>query len=172
MIQTMKFGLLKHILSSGKPLYWDLNAHWVALGYRSSVQASTRISPYEMLFGLDPVVPPAQRVDGGDELDFLDDPNKAFDSWLRRGLRMKEHCLVVGGNWKIAQHRDKLHYAKMRGGGLTSIVRKFSPNMYVYVRRLQEIKGALTPLTNLPFSELSKLLVMDNYYYKVNVRHY
>jgi hypothetical protein len=35
----------------------------------------------------------------------------------------------------------------MRGGGFTSIVRKFSPNMYVYVCRLQEIKGDLTPLT-------------------------
>ena len=90
------------------------------------MQASTGLSPYEMLFGLDPVVPPAQRVDRGDEVDFLDDPNKAFESWLRRGLQMKEHCLVAGGNLKIAQRRDKLHYAKMRGGGFTSIVRKFS----------------------------------------------
>ncbi len=35
----------------------------------------------------------------------------------------------------------------MRGGGLTSIVRKFSPNQYVYVRRLKEVKGGLTPVT-------------------------
>jgi hypothetical protein len=35
----------------------------------------------------------------------------------------------------------------MRGGGFTGIVRKFTPNMYVYVRQLQEIKGGLTPLT-------------------------
>ena len=48
MVQTMKFGLKKHILSSGKPLDWDLNAAWVAFGYRSSVQASTGLSPYEM----------------------------------------------------------------------------------------------------------------------------
>ena len=89
-----------------------------------------------MLFGLYPVVPPAQRVDWGEEVDWLDDSNKAFESWIRRGLRMKEHCLVARGNLRIAQHRDKLHYAKMRGGGFTSIVRKFSPNMYVYVRRL------------------------------------
>jgi hypothetical protein len=60
---------------------------------------------------------------------------------------MKEHCIVAGGKIKIAQHRDKLHYAKMRGGGLTSIARKFPPNMYVYVRRLKEIKSGLSPLT-------------------------
>jgi hypothetical protein len=90
-----------------------------------------------MLFGLDPVVPPAQREDWGVEIDFLDDEDKALESWARRGMQMKDHCIVAGGNLKIAQHRDKLHYAKMRGGGLTSIVRTFSPNMYVYVRRLK-----------------------------------
>jgi hypothetical protein len=47
----MKYGLKKHILASGKILEWDLIAPWVALGYRSSVQASTGLSPYEMLFG-------------------------------------------------------------------------------------------------------------------------
>jgi hypothetical protein len=60
---------------------------------------------------------------------------------------MKDHCIEAGGNLKIAQHRDKLHYAKMRGEGLTSIVRNFYPNMYVYERRLKEIKGGLSPLT-------------------------
>jgi hypothetical protein len=31
-----------------------------------------------MLFGLDPVVSPAQREDWGDEVDFLDDVEKAL----------------------------------------------------------------------------------------------
>jgi hypothetical protein len=122
LVQTMKYGLKKHILVSGKPSEWDLNAHWVALAYRSSVHASTSLSPYEMLLGLDPVVPPAQREDWGVEKDFLDDLDKAYESWDRRGMRMKAHCIAAGGNLKIAQRRDKLHYAKMRGGGLTSIV--------------------------------------------------
>jgi hypothetical protein len=158
MVQTMKFGLKKHILASGKPLEWDLNAHWVALGYRSSVQASTGFSPYEMLFGLDPVVPPAQRESWGDDVDFLDNADKALESWAKRGIRMKDHCIVAGGNLKIAQHRDKLHYAKMRGGGLTSIVRKFAPGMYVYVRRLKEIKGGLSPLTKPAILKIKQVL--------------
>ena len=57
------------------------------------MQASTGLSPYEMLFGLDPVVPPAQRVDWGEDVDWLDDSNKAFESWIRRGLHMKEALL-------------------------------------------------------------------------------
>jgi hypothetical protein len=80
MVQTMKYGLKKHILALGKPLEWDVNAHWVALGYRSSVQAFTCLSPYEMLFGLDPVIPPAQRKDWGDEINFFDDVDKALES--------------------------------------------------------------------------------------------
>ncbi len=79
MVQTMKFGLKKHILSSGIPADWDLNAAWVALGYRSSVQASTGLSPYEMLFGLDPVVPPAHRVDWGEEVCLLYSSDAAYD---------------------------------------------------------------------------------------------
>jgi hypothetical protein len=45
MVQTMKYGFKNQVLGSGKPLEWDLNAHWVALGYRISVQASRGPSP-------------------------------------------------------------------------------------------------------------------------------
>jgi hypothetical protein len=73
-------------------------------------------------------------------------------------MRMKYHCIVAGENLKIALHRDKLHYAKMRGGGLTSIVRKCSPNMYVYVRSLKEIKGALTLVTKPAILRIKQVL--------------
>ncbi len=69
-----------------------------------------------MLFGLNPVVPPGSRDKWGDEVDFLDHPDKALESFLRRGKLMKEHCLAAGGNLKIAQHRDTLRNAKIRGG--------------------------------------------------------
>jgi transposase InsO family protein len=46
MIQTMEMGMKKVILSFGKPQDWDLKAPWVAMGYRTSLQASTGLSPY------------------------------------------------------------------------------------------------------------------------------
>ena len=147
MIQTMKLGIKKLILSYGYPQDWDLKAPWVAMGYRTSVQASTGLSPYEMLFGLNPIVPPASRDKWGDDVDFLDHPDKALESFARRGELMKEHCLTAGGNLKIAQHRDTLRYAKIRGGGYTPKVRKFEVGQYVYVRRLKEVKGGLTPIS-------------------------
>jgi hypothetical protein len=59
---------------------------------------------------------------------------------------MKEHCLAAR-NLKIAQHRDTLRYAKIRGGGYTPKVMKCEVGQYVYVRRLQEVKGGLTPVS-------------------------
>jgi hypothetical protein len=60
---------------------------------------------------------------------------------------MKKHCLAAGGNLKIAQHRDTLRYAKIRGGGYTPKVKKFEVGQYVNVRPLQEVKGGLTPIS-------------------------
>jgi hypothetical protein len=80
MIQTMRMGIKKLILSYGQPQDRDLKAPWVAMGYRSSIQASTGLSPYEMLFGLNPIVPPASRDKCGDEVNFLDHPDKAVES--------------------------------------------------------------------------------------------
>jgi hypothetical protein len=120
------------------------------MSYRTYIEASTGLSPYEMLFGSNPVVPPEGRDKWGDDVDFWDHPDKALESFLRRGELMKEHCLAAGVNLKIAQHRDTLRYARIQGGGYTPKVRKFSVGPYVYVRRLQEAKGGLTPVSK-PF---------------------
>jgi transposase InsO family protein len=74
MILTMKMGMKKLILIYGQPQDWDLKAPWVAMCYRTSIQASTGLSPNEMLFGLNPIVPPS-RDKWGDEVDFLDNPD-------------------------------------------------------------------------------------------------
>jgi hypothetical protein len=113
-----------------------------------------------MLFGLNPIVPPASRDKWGDEVDFLDRPDKALESFLRRGELMKEHCLPARGNLKIAQHCDNLRYAKIRGGGYTPKVRKFSVGQYVYVRRLQEVKGGFTPVSK---PSILRIKVVEKY---------
>jgi hypothetical protein len=40
-----------------------------------------------------------------------------------------------------------LQYVKIRGGGYTPKVRKSEVGQYVHVRRLQEVKGGLTPIS-------------------------
>jgi hypothetical protein len=45
MIQTMKMGINKLILSYGQPQDWDIKSPWVAMGYITSIQASTGVSP-------------------------------------------------------------------------------------------------------------------------------
>jgi hypothetical protein len=90
----------KLILSFGQPRDRDLKSPWVAMGYRASIQASTGLSPYEMIFGLNPVVPPEGRDKWGDDVDFLDHLDKALESFLQRGDIMKEDCLAAGGKFK------------------------------------------------------------------------
>jgi hypothetical protein len=73
---------------------------------------------------------------------------------------MKKHCLAAGGNLKIAQHRDTLRYAKIKGGGNTPKVSKFEVGQYVYVRRLHEVKGGLTPVSKL---SILRIKVVEKY---------
>jgi hypothetical protein len=47
-------------------------------------------------------------------------------------------------NLSIAQHRDTLHYATIRGGGYRPQVRRFRPGDYVY---LQQIAPATLDVT-------------------------
>jgi hypothetical protein len=51
MIQTMKMGMKKLILSFGQPQDWNLKAPWVAMGYRTSIQASTGLTPFKCFSG-------------------------------------------------------------------------------------------------------------------------
>jgi hypothetical protein len=88
MIQSMKMGIKKLILSYGQPQDWDIKAPWVAMDYKTSIEASTGMSPYQMLLGFNPVVPPASRDKWGDDVHFLDHPDTTLESFLRRGKLM------------------------------------------------------------------------------------
>jgi hypothetical protein len=59
MVQTFKKALRKYCQQESNIDSWDEGMHWIALGYRCSPQASTKISPYELMFARRPVVPPA-----------------------------------------------------------------------------------------------------------------
>ena len=153
-VQVVKRGLRKACAGRGQPDQWDLDLPWLALGYRCSPQASTRLSPYQLLYGQPPVIPPAVRERLAEPLDF-DDPAKAWELVEQRAKLLQRQIPAAGGNLLIAQHRDTLRYAKVRSGAYYPRLHRIQPGDYVYVMRKKEgdsLRGQLSTL-QLPTKE-------------------
>jgi len=58
-VQTFKRALRKYCEAVANAEQWDDVLPWIVLGYNCSVQTSTRMSPYYMLYARHPVIPPA-----------------------------------------------------------------------------------------------------------------
>jgi hypothetical protein len=91
------------------------------MGYRFSKQASlASFSLYYLLFGRHPVLPKAIQADADTVLANMDNP----DTWAlvseQRAELFKRVMPMALENLSIAQHRDTLRYATIRGGGLST----------------------------------------------------
>jgi hypothetical protein len=116
---------------------WDLQLPWIAMGYRFSKQASlASFSPYYLLFGRHPVLPKAIQADADTLLANMDNP----DTWAlvseQRAELFKHVMPMALENLSIAQHRDTLPYATIRGGGYRPQVRRFQFGDYVYLQQI------------------------------------
>ena len=98
------------------------------------MQASTKFSPYHLLYARTPTIPPAQMEKFATPLD-LDDQELATRHVLERGKIAQEASIIAGGNLLIAQHRDSLRYATVRGGGYLPMLREFQVGDFVYIKR-------------------------------------
>ncbi len=132
-VQTWKRAMRK-LAQSQRSAEWDDMIPWISLGYACSPQESTRLSPYSILYGVSPVVPPAARERMNTPLNF-DDLSGAEEQLLSRAEAMKRACAMAGGNLLIAQHRQTLRYAAVKGGGYSPQLRRFQPGDFVYLRR-------------------------------------
>jgi hypothetical protein len=135
MVQTVKRGLRKYNLNKGHHGDWDLQLPWIAMGYRFSKQASLASFPlYYLLFGRHPVLSKAIQADVDTVLTNMDNP----DTWAlvseQRADFFKRVMPMALENLSIAQHRDTLRYATIRGGGYRPQVRRFQPGDYVYLQ--------------------------------------
>ncbi|KAJ9522494.1 hypothetical protein QJQ45_008337 [Haematococcus lacustris] len=132
-VQTFKDALRKHIAVSGDPAAWDEALPAIALGYRASPQEATKCSPYSLLYGRAPVLPPAvvQRPIN------LDDPVVAAHDLLERSAVLSHETAAAMGNIRIAQHRDTLRYATTHSGSYKPAVRQLHPCSFVWTQRPQ-----------------------------------
>ena len=132
-VQTVKRALRKHCESAGSTDTWDEHLPWIQLAYNCSVQASTKLSPYLMLYAHLPVVPPAIVQRMAEPIDF--DDSEAAQRSLRARAQLIEQCAIVAGNnLRIAQHRDTLRYAMTHSGAYKPRLRKFLIGDFVYLR--------------------------------------
>eukprot|EP00983_Pelagomonas_calceolata_P020772 652967-Pelagomonas_calceolata.AAC.1 len=79
-----------------------------------------------------PIIPAAQKERFDAPVD-LDNPDLAVKNNIERG-KIAQEASIIAGNLLIAQHRDKLRYATIRGGGYLPMLR-FQPGDFVYVKR-------------------------------------
>jgi hypothetical protein len=138
-VQTIKSSLAKLVLDQRCADVWDQQIQWVALGYRASKQASTKIAPYEFLFGCSPVLPPAVKPRFDNVLLDFENPEAAAQYLLERAALLNRHCVMAMSNLRIAQHRDTLQYQRIRSGSHRPALAEFAVGDLVHVRRINVV---------------------------------
>ena len=133
-VGTLKAGLRKYGALKEHKEDWDIEAAWIALGYRVSKQEATKLSPYHILFATPPVLPSKIAQKMMEPLQFTD-PLKLWKEVEQRGSMVKAACVIAGANLQTAQHRDQLRYARLRSGGYIPKLRKFEVGDFIYVQQ-------------------------------------
>ena len=133
-VQTFKRALRKYGDTATNKDRWDEALPQILLGYNCSPQASSKYTPYELLYARTPHVPPAVQERFAEPVN-LDDPVLAADLVLQRAAWVARHAPAAGNNLAIAQHRDKLMYARRRNGAYAPKTRTLAVGDYVYYQR-------------------------------------
>ena len=135
-VQTFKQSL-RILRSAGSKAHdWDTDIAWVCLGYNCSIQQSTKLTPYELVYGIAPVVPPAVMERMTEPVPELGDGQYDWGSALcSRAQAMKQAQVIAGANLLTAQQRDRRRYAYVRGGGFAPAPEVYAVGDYVYVRK-------------------------------------
>jgi hypothetical protein len=91
-------------------------------------------SPYFLSYGRDPDLPTTIRRESNEVVN-LDDP----EMWLRvcsQRVELFQRVMPIAfENLAIAQHRDTLRYATIRGGGYQPSIHRFHVGDYVYLQQ-------------------------------------
>ena len=135
-VQTFKRGLRKYALIHDKR-DWDLELPWLLMGYRFSRQESTKLSPYYMLYGREPVLPVGSAKELAAPL-----PEMSSADWVRvaklRAQLFRSVMPTALGNLQAAQERDSRRH-QMRRNQWVGEQERSAPQLeigqWVYVKR-------------------------------------
>ena len=145
-VQSIKSALSKCVLDKGSVLQWDEQLQWIALGYRCSKQQASGFSPYALMYGCEPCIPPAvkDRYRPGLALVFDTEEHReqAANYMLMRAELLQKNCTIAMHNLRSAQHRDTLRYRQVRSGLYRPSHFKFNIGDYIYVKR-QNVNNTL-----------------------------
>ena len=148
-VQTVKRSLKKMASDSRySEFQWDNELPYVMLAYNVSVQESTKLAPYTLMLGHEPILPNeaiAANLKAWSPVNKEDLINnnatalaKATSDLQERIRIFKQNHIIVGYNLHIAQHRDTLRYATVRGGEHRYQTHQYTQGQFVWLRR----KGA------------------------------
>jgi hypothetical protein len=131
----MKRALRKYGLQKGHLGDWYIQVPWLAMGYRFSRQASlASFSPYFLLYDRDPNLLTMIRHESNEVVN-LDDPKMWLKVCSQRAKLFRRVMPIPFENLAIAQHRDTLRYATIRGGDYQPSVCRFHVGDYVYLQQ-------------------------------------
>jgi hypothetical protein len=152
-VQTVKRAVLKYSTEdTSMAERWDEQLPWIALGYNCSPQASTKFTPYSLIFGLDPLLPSGHHREFETPLfaePFNPESQERFADMVRdRAHLLQERLLTAGCNLAAAQHKDTLRYAYTRSGAYRPNEHIFLPGDFVRVQTGDKIKRALVGFTH------------------------
>ena len=140
-VGTLKRCLKRHVAETKDVKHWDEFLPWILMGYRATLQASTKFSPYHLLYSVAPGIASEARELLEEPLDF-DNEELAERSILERAKKLEENAHAAGQNLHIAQKRDELRYAKTRSGAYVPQVLHFKAGDYVYTKNLAGSTGS------------------------------
>ncbi|GAX74744.1 hypothetical protein CEUSTIGMA_g2191.t1 [Chlamydomonas eustigma] len=174
-VKTVKTGIARYVESTGSTSEWDLFLPWIAYGYRVTPHESTKLSPYKLVYAIDPIMPSSAREHLTAPISY-DDPEIAAKSVLDyRSLLLAEHCATAGQNLLITQHRDTLRYAKLRSGAYMPQLREFKLGQFVYIKDHDSMhdsaKSLILRVKEVRPSGVLILMGRDNKTLAVNSKH-
>ena len=109
--------------------------------YRVTKQASTKFSPFELMYGREPALPGQLKERFADAVDFDGSPAHIaalVDEMSERAALLQRTMPLCMANLEVAQHRDKLRYARTRDRTYLPTLRRYAPGDLVYLTRTEK----------------------------------
>lgn len=142
LVAYTKDNLRKFAVEKGR-VTWDDHLPAIEMGYRLSKQASTKYSPYELMYGRPPVWPAQARAMFEDCMVDFDDPAGVWLLMTERAEVLAHMVPAALNNIEVAQRRDVMRFRRRRAGMVPPGLPRFSIGDYVYVQ--QAPQDALDP---------------------------